>query len=121
MRSRLFVVGVVLLLVIGFSSSAMAGFGAIAYSANNGAWAWANRYQSRQAAEQAALSACRRNGGVYCQIATWFQGACGSLVRGNNPQQWGSGYGPDKQSAYNAAMRNCGQGCQHVASVCSDY
>ena len=81
-------------------------YGAIAYSPSTGAHGWSYDYGSRAAAEDVALSACRRHAGD-CLIPIWFRNACGALAVGSNG--YGSGWGSNRRLAENFALRSCRQ------------
>jgi serine/threonine-protein kinase len=79
-------------------------YGAIAYSPSTGAHGWAYDYGSRAAAEQVALSICRRHAGD-CIVPIWFRNACGALAVGSGG--YGSGWGSNRRLAENFALRSC--------------
>lgn len=100
-------------LVFSLASPAHAGFGAIAYAPSSGANGYSYGYASRYDAEYRAMAECRsRSGG--CQIAIWFQNACGAVASGYNGG-WGSAWGNGRaQAEYNAIAQ-----CSRYTTNCS--
>jgi serine/threonine-protein kinase len=110
------------LLALGLSAAAADAkeYGAIAFSSQSGAHGYSHNYSSRGAAEQRALSGCRRNGGG-CRVVLYFNDACGALAVGDG---YGSGYawGTSRRQAEGRALSNCNgytSSCQVVRWVCS--
>jgi hypothetical protein len=62
-------------------------FGAIAYSPTTRAHGWAKDHPSREAAERAALSGCRKHA-ADCSAVLWFKNACGALATGPKGGGW---------------------------------
>ncbi len=97
-------------------SGAKAGdFGAIAYSTNSGAWGGSSNYESRDAAEQAALSECDG-----CQVVAWFQNTCAALAA-TADHGYGWAWNDDLITAQNEAMSRCSNygSCSLTVWVCS--
>jgi hypothetical protein len=95
-------------------------YGAIAFSRSTGAHGYSHNYGSRGAAENRAMSECRRHGGG-CQIVVHFANACAALAVGR-----GNGYGVawsgGQQDAINRAVRACNgftSNCRVRRWVCS--
>jgi hypothetical protein len=80
-------------------------FGAIAYSSQTRAHGWAQNYPSRDAAEQAALSLCRKHASD-CRAVLWFRNACGAFATGTNGPGWG--WAQTQLAADNEALKLCG-------------
>jgi hypothetical protein len=94
-------------------------FGAIAYSSQTGAHGWAKDYPSRDAAQRAALSICRKHASD-CRAVLWFRNACGALARGPNGPGWA--WAESQVAADKQAMELCAKhstGCSVTRSVCT--
>lgn len=85
-------------------------FGAIAYSATSGAQGWSNNQPSREAAEKAALKACRRHA-KDCKAVVWFQNGCGALAVSSKVYGWG--WGTTQALADAQAMKACSEHAKH--------
>ncbi|HEV3010123.1 MAG TPA: DUF4189 domain-containing protein [Burkholderiales bacterium] len=85
-------------------------FGAIAYSPGSGAQGWANDQPSRQAAERAALAACRKHA-KDCRAVVWFQNGCGALAVSAKVYGWG--WGTTQALADAQAMKACSEHAKH--------
>jgi hypothetical protein len=99
---------------------ALADFGAIAFSPQNGAFGYSYGAGTRAQAERIAMNNCRANG-AGCRLLVYFQNACGALAVGN-----GNGYGfawaASRAQAEGRAMRECRNrtsSCGIVAWSCS--
>ena len=94
-------------------------YGAIAYSANSGAWGYSEEYGSRGQAESRAKKECRVKD---CEIAAWSYDSCGAVAAGDNGS-WGGAQGSDVRRAQNRAQARCakegGTNCKIVFSRCS--
>ena len=105
-------------LTLGNAAKASAGpFGAIAYSPATGRYGYSWNFQSRTAAQNAALRKC---GIRDCRVVSWFRNACGSLA--TSRYGWGAAANVNLYQAQNTAIRGCsnyGPGCQVVRTVCS--
>lgn len=102
------------------TGAALADFGAIAFSPQNGAFGYSYGAGTRGQAERIAMSNCRANG-AGCRLLVYFQNACGALAVGN-----GNGYGfawaGSRGQAEGRAMRECRNrtsSCRIVAWSCS--
>lgn len=81
-------------------------FGAIAYSAKSGAQGWSTNQPSRQAAEKAALAACRKHA-KDCRAVVWFQNGCGALAVSSKVYGWG--WGTTQTLADAQALKACSE------------
>ncbi|MBW4552007.1 MAG: DUF4189 domain-containing protein [Aphanocapsa sp. GSE-SYN-MK-11-07L] len=109
-------------LVAGQAAQAQDRFGAISYSASDGADGYSYNYASRSAAEDRALSECRGYGGTDCQVLVWFRNACGAMAVSSSGA-YGSGWGTTTGLAESAALGSCersGASCQIKRWVCTD-
>lgn len=88
-------------------------YAAIAYSPSTGAHGWSNDYQSREAAENAALQGCRKLASD-CKVPIWVSSACGALAVGSN-NGYGTGWGTSRGLAESHALL----GCRKFASNCA--
>lgn len=130
------VVGLVAGLVAGLSMIAFAGpglaqgddnneadrlpidqFGAIAYSPREGIHGYGYNYPTKEAAEDAALQACRSRGGQACRLLIWFGNACGALAESND--RFGYAWSLNRLAAESEAVAKCGGGCTLTQSVCT--
>jgi serine/threonine-protein kinase len=94
-------------------------FGAIAYSPRTGAHGWAKDYPSRDAAERAALSICRKHASD-CRAVLWFRNACGALATGAGGPGWA--WAETQLLADNEAMKLCAKhssACTVKRRVCT--
>ena len=82
-------------------------YGAIAYSPSTGTYGTSWRYASRDAAEDAALQACRQSDVTDCEIGVYFYDRCGALAKGSD-----GAYGMDHGRTEAAAKRNALTVCQ---------
>jgi serine/threonine-protein kinase len=85
-------------------------FGAIAYSAKSGAQGWSNNHPSREAAEKAALKACRKHA-QDCKAVVWFQNGCGALAVSSKVYGWG--WGTTQTLADAQAIKACSAHAKH--------
>ena len=85
-------------------------FGAIAYSAKSGAQGWSNNQPSREEAEKAALTACRKHA-KDCKAVVWFQNGCGALAVSSKVYGWG--WGTTQALADAQAMKACSEHAKH--------
>jgi hypothetical protein len=73
-------------------------------------------YDSRSAAGNSAISACRGT----CQVVLYFSGNCGAYASGGGTNATGTG--GSESAAENAALRSCqskgGSNCRVVVSAC---
>ncbi len=96
-----------------FSSSvSFAGdkYGALAYSVGEGVYGYATDYDTRDEAENVALTECvelLENQDSQCVIELWFKNSYGALAEGDNG--FGTGHGVYKQDAQLMALENCKQ------------
>lgn len=103
----------------GSGEAAAANYGAIAYSPSSKVYGWSYDFPSRGAAENEALSKCRRQASD-CVVPLWFRDACGALAIGSNG--YGTGWGTDRGLAERHALGSCrrnSQGCAVVRWVCT--
>ena len=96
---------VLVVLCFMLAPGAWAGYSAIAYNTETGAWGEGHGASTLEKAENIALSYC----GEGCSIVTWTYNACIALA--TNPLHgagWTSARGqPTRDSAIMAALRNC--------------
>ena len=100
-------------------SSADRRYGAIAYSPATGAQGWVHDYDSKDAAEAAAITNCRLQASD-CSVPVSFRNGCGALAVGST--NFGSGWGADRKTAERIALRLCGQhsrNCRILRQVCT--
>ncbi len=108
-----------------FSSQAVRAadmFGAISYSASDGADGYSHNYNSQAEAEARALAECRSYGGTDCQVLVWFRNGCGAMATSPSGA-YGSGSGTTTGLAESAALDTCrksGAGCKIKRWVCTD-
>ena len=96
-------------------------FGAIAYSARSGANGWAKDHPSREAAEKAALAACRPHAND-CRAVLWFKNGCGALAAGAKAHIYGYGWGTTQALADAEALKGCSKharDCKVKHQVCT--
>lgn len=96
-------------------------FGALAYSSSTGSFGWSTGFNTRRAAEREALGNCGDQAND-CEIATYFQNACGSIAAGSNGG-WGADWADHMGEAERKAMRICRKndtGCSIVVTKCAD-
>ena len=105
------------LFVLTSGNAAAETYAAIAFSQANGYSGYANRYDSRDGAEERALQEC----GESCEIVIWARDACAALFVGA-----GNGYGvawsADEGEAVRSAADQCDArttDCELRAGVCS--
>lgn len=94
-------------------------FGAIAYSRSTTAHGWAKDHPSRDAAQRAAVSICRKHADD-CQTVVWFKNGCGALATGSSGYGWG--WGEQQSIADNDAIKMCAKGstnCSVKLRVCT--
>ena len=103
------------------ATPALAGFGAIAYAPETGAWG-VGRGETRAAAEDAARATCETYGGA-CLAAATFEGDCGALARGDAASTYGAASAAtlaDAETRAAAACARLGAGCAIEVSLCAD-
>ncbi len=99
-------------------------FGAIAYASATANGHFVTGCQSREMAERAVLAGCRNlvSGAATCEVALWFQNACGALAQGENGA-YGTGWAGDGARACSWAFKSCvdegGRECEGVYFACS--
>jgi hypothetical protein len=76
-------------------SSADQRYGTIAYSPATGTQGWAHDYNSKDAAEAAAITNCRLQAND-CSVPVSFRNGCGALAVGST--NFGSGWGADRKT-----------------------
>jgi hypothetical protein len=93
--------------------------GAIAYSPQSGDYGYSYGQSTRAAAEQRAKREC---GKADCEIAAWFESACGALAVGDDGT-WAGGEGGTERQARQDALSDCvkdgGKKCAVVYARCS--
>ena len=111
-----------MVLTAGVSAQAQDLYGAIARSRSTGDKGYASNYRSRTAAENAALSQCRRVSGAWdCTVLLWFRNACGSIAESRNGGA-GTGWGTTPRLAERYALESCntvGSGCRVLRTFCT--
>jgi len=96
-------------------------YGAIAYSASNGAFGYSFAYHSAAEANQHAVSNCSRNGDG-CKVVLSFSENCAALAAGDNNRfatSLGDGVGDARGRALRACEHNGGKNCAIKASTCA--
>ncbi len=84
-------------------------YGAIAYSPSSGNHGYSYDYNSRQGAENRALSECNSlTAAGDCIVLVWFSNGCGALAESSR-RDYGSGWGATQQIAESYALQGCGQ------------
>ncbi len=95
-------------------------FGAVA-TGSNGAYGYSYNYNSRRAAETAALDYCSDNGSN-SRVHLWVKNACGAVAKGGGYVGWA--WNVDEDAAYDNAIEACydagGSNCKFVAGACTD-
>ena len=94
-------------------------YGALAYSQRTTSYGWAKDFNTRRAAEKAALRRCRERASD-CRVAIWFRNACGALAVGGDGG-WGSDWGVNLRAAQNKALHVCSgysYNCRIVVAQC---
>ena len=94
-------------------------FGAIAYSPKTGADGWAKDHPSREAAERAALEACRKHAHD-CRPVFYFWNTCAALATSPSTYAWG--WAENQTAADLEAMKACAKhaaGCKVIRQVCT--
>jgi serine/threonine-protein kinase len=85
-------------------------FGSIVYSIEARQYGWANNQPSREAAEQAAMGACRKLASD-CRVLVWFRNSCGALATASKSH---AAETADTQSEAEAkAMKLCAKRSRH--------
>ena len=101
---RLHLAAGLFVLCAGSGEVAAQNYGAIAYSPSTKAYGWSYDYSSRSAAENEALSGCRKHASD-CIVPVWFRNACGALAIGSNG--YGTGWATERSAAESQAMVVC--------------
>lgn len=109
MKQRIFVSAMLFLGMIGTGNMnpvhAADKFGSIAYSFSDNRWGYSYDFNTRRAAERAALQYCRDAGGRQCKSVAWVGNGCGALAVGRN--DWGADSGLTRQEAERNATNKC--------------
>jgi hypothetical protein len=103
--------------------AAGAAHGALACSRSTGAIGYSFKYDTRGAAERAAIRFCHESGGTEdCKIQVWFNKACGALAT-NRTGAYGSAWAYSSAEAERLALARCNgrdaQACAVKRLVCS--
>jgi len=118
---RIALIAAIATICLALAPQAQAGFGAIAYAPSSGANGYCYGYASRRDAEYRAMAECgARSGG--CQIAIWFQNACGAVASGYRGG-WGSAWGNGRAEAEYNALAQCSRyttNCSIRVWACTD-
>lgn len=95
-------------------------FGAIAYSAKDGAFGYSDGWDSQAQAEKTAVKFCSQNG-KGCESMVWFQNSCGAVAADGSTAAWGQddSEARAKQKALSACAKAGGKKCEVVVSHCS--
>ncbi|NJM10695.1 MAG: DUF4189 domain-containing protein [Synechococcaceae cyanobacterium SM1_2_3] len=107
-------------------------YGAIAFSHATMNYGISYNFDSRQAAEAAAVNYCANNANkpTDCQVATWFYNHCGALAikpnSGKGDGAWAAEHAGSRRSAEQKAMLSCARfagpaakNCRVVKSFCA--
>jgi hypothetical protein len=95
-------------------------YGAIAYSAINGAYGYSDRWDNQENAEKTALKYCSEHGSG-CEMIVWFYNSCGAVAADGNTVTWGQETSETeaKRKALDECRRAGGQNCEIKISHCS--
>jgi serine/threonine-protein kinase len=94
-------------------------YAAIAYSTENGYYGYANRYPTRDQAEERALQEC----GESCEVVMWVRNECAVLVTGKS-NGYGANRSADEDEAVAGAIAQCElytTDCTNIVMTCSAY
>jgi hypothetical protein len=94
-------------------------FGSIVYSVEARQYGWANNHPTREAAEQAALAACRKSA-ADCRVVVWFRNSCGALATAL--ESHGAETADSKAVAEDKALKLCAKRsrrCKVTRSFCA--
>ena len=95
-------------------------YGAIAYSAKNGAYGFSDSWNDQKQAEKTALGYCSKRG-PKCENMVWFYNSCGAVAADGKKTGWGQG--SSEGAASNQALEKCkksgGKNCEVKISHCS--
>jgi hypothetical protein len=109
-----------ILLLLPAAAFAQDYYGAIAYSPRSKAHGWAFNHSSQKAAQNTALSNCRRHA-PDCKTVVWFLNACAALAIGE--AGYGSAWGSTQAAADKEALKLCAthtKDCAVVRRVCTE-
>jgi serine/threonine-protein kinase len=120
--------GLLAVAVLLAAPAAQAEYGAIYYSQGTGAYGYAWKARTQEAAEDAAYAECRNHTARPrdCQMATWFSNACGALaVASGTGGAWAGAWGDSVTEAERKALGSCkqeygGRNCRLEISGCAD-
>jgi hypothetical protein len=90
---------------------------AIAWSPDNGKYAWQNNAWDQQQAQDTALMSCANFGGTHCEITGFAHNACVAMAI--SPGQAHGWWGPTIDEASQAALQKNGGGAVEVARCSS--
>lgn len=93
------------------------GYGAYATDPDFRQLFWATFYDSHEAAEQAAIDACRQGTGKSCQSLGWFGNQCGAVAVTQNGQTV-TGYGTSQREAARQALDACEKAGANAYTIC---
>ncbi len=103
------------------SSDSSGSFGAIAYGARSTAGGWAHGKATASAANNAALSECRKNGDD-CELVASLSSGCAAVAAVESKGVFAVGQGSTRQQAQSRAMNACtsqhGSGCEIEVWAC---
>ncbi len=95
-------------------------YGAIAYSAKDGAYGFSDSWKDRKSAEKTAVKFCSKYG-KKCEVLVWFYNSCGAVAAGGKKTGWGRA--DSLADAQKQALAKCkksgGKNCEIKASHCS--
>ena len=94
-------------------------YGALAFSAGDGAWGWWADANTQASASANALAKCQEHGGN-CEVVLEFWNTCAAFAVGNGGQGWA--HGPDSNAVQQAAVGYCsehGTGCAVKVWACT--
>ena len=96
-------------------------YGAIAYSAKNGAYGYSHGWTNKKKAEKVALKNCSQNG-KGCKSRVWFYNGCGAVAADGSKVTWAQD--SSEQAAMKKALDKCKRGlfrkhCEVKVSHCS--
>jgi len=96
-------------------------YGAIAYSAKNGAYGYSHGWTNQRKAEKVAVKNCSENG-KGCKSRVWFYNSCGAVAADGSKVTWAQA--SSEQAAMKKALDKCKRGlfrkhCEVKVSHCA--